>query len=65
MYGFLWRMLPGPTPIKVLLALLVFILVVAALFLWVFPWLSPRLPFSDVTVDTAWGVGRESSIMGA
>lgn len=64
MYGFLWRILPGPTPVKVALALLLFALVVVVLFQWVFPWLSPRLPFSDVTVDdTAWGAQPGSSIM--
>jgi hypothetical protein len=27
--------------------------IVAVLFLWVFPWLEPRLPFTNVTVDGA------------
>jgi hypothetical protein len=35
----------------VLAALVLFSLVVLVLFAWVFPWLEPRLPFVDVTVD--------------
>jgi small-conductance mechanosensitive channel len=52
MYAWLWRHLPGPTPVRVLLAAALFVAVVAVLFTWVFPWLEPRLPFTDVTVDT-------------
>jgi hypothetical protein len=51
MYGWLWRRLPGPTPLRVLLAVLLVLAVVVALFLVVFPWLEPRLPFNDVTVN--------------
>ena len=51
MYGWLWRHLPGPTAVRVVIALLLFVAVVAVLFLWVFPWVEPRLPFTDVTVD--------------
>jgi hypothetical protein len=51
MYGWLWRRLPGPTAVRVVIALLLFLAVVAVLFLWVFPWVEPRLPFTDVTVD--------------
>jgi hypothetical protein len=53
MYAWIWRHLPGPTPVRVLLALVVAAAVVVALFGWVFPWLEPRLPFTDVTVDAA------------
>ena len=51
MYAWLWRRLPGPFPVRVLLALLAVAVVVVVLFGWVFPWLEPRLPFTDVTVD--------------
>ena len=55
MYGWLWRHLPGPTPVRAIIALALFLGVVAVLFLWVFPWLEPRLPFTRVTIDaTAW-----------
>ena len=52
MYAWLWSHLPGPTAIRVLLAVLLFCVLVVVLFGWVFPWLQPRLPFTDVTVDT-------------
>lgn len=51
MYGWLWRHLPGPVVVRVLLTLVLLTLVVVALFGWVFPWLQPQLPFTDVTVD--------------
>ena len=53
MYAWLWRHLPGPAPVRAVTAVLLFLLVVAVLFGWVFPWLEPRLPFTDVTVDPA------------
>lgn len=51
MYAWLWRHLPGPTAVRVLLAALLMLAVVGVLFAWVFPWLEPRLPFTAVTVD--------------
>ena len=51
LYGFVWRHLPGPLPVKVLLAVLLVIAVVAALFAWVFPALEPYLPGNDITVE--------------
>lgn len=51
MYTWFWRTLPGPIPMKVLLALLAFLAVAALLLFVVFPVVEPLLPFSDVTVD--------------
>jgi hypothetical protein len=51
LYGWIWKHLPGPWPLKALLALALLIAVVLVLFQWVFPWLEPRLPFNQVTVD--------------
>lgn len=53
MYAWLWRKLPGPTPVKVLESLALAVVTVALLFTVVFPWFEPRLPFNDVTVDEA------------
>jgi len=50
-YAWLWRKLPGPTLVKALEALALFVATVALLFTVVFPWVEPRLPFNDVTVD--------------
>lgn len=52
MYGWLWRKLPGPWPVKLLESLVLLTGVLAVLFLVVFPWIEPRLPFTDVTVDS-------------
>jgi hypothetical protein len=43
MYGALWRVLPGPWWIRVLLLALAALLVIAALFMWVFPLIDPLL----------------------
>jgi len=52
-YAWIWRKLPGPWPVKLVEALVAFAAVVVLLFTVVFPWLEPRLPFNDVTVDDA------------
>jgi len=50
-YGWIWRHLPGPTPVRLLIALVLIAGIVLLLFTVVFPWLEPLLPFTDVTVD--------------
>jgi hypothetical protein len=52
MYGWLWNHLPGPTWVRALTCSVAFVGVIGILFLWVFPWLEPRLPFTDVTVES-------------
>ena len=52
MYAWIWHRLPGPTPARVLLALVLVVAVVAILFLAVFPWVEGLLPVNDVTVGT-------------
>ncbi|WP_433870740.1 hypothetical protein [Saccharopolyspora sp. CA-218241] len=49
MYGWIWRHLPGPVPVRAVQAVLLVAAVVAVLLFAVFPWLEPRLPFSAVT----------------
>ncbi len=51
MYGWIWRRLPGGVPSKVIGSVILILAVVALLFLVVFPYVDPRLPFSDVTVN--------------
>ena len=50
MYAALWRTLPGPTWARVLQVLVLVALVVAVCFAWLFPAVSPLLPFTDSTV---------------
>ncbi len=51
MYAFVWRHLPGPPAVRVLLAVLLVLAVVAMLFTWAFPALAPLVPLNDGTVD--------------
>ncbi len=51
MYAWIWRHLPGPWPVRMLLAAGLAAAVVLVLFTTVFPWAEDSLPFLDVTVD--------------
>jgi hypothetical protein len=51
MYGWLWRHLPGPVAVRVLLAALLVAVVLAVLFTVVFPAVEPMLPFDDSAVQ--------------
>lgn len=50
MYAWLWRHLPGPVPVRVLLAAVLVLAVLAVCFTWVFPAVAPFMPFNDTTV---------------
>lgn len=49
MYGWIWRHLPGPVPVRVTLAVVLVFGVIALLFFVIFPFLDPLLPFNEVT----------------
>lgn len=51
MYGWIWRNLPGPTAVRVVLAVILALGVAALLLFVVFPWLEPLLPFNNVTAE--------------
>ena len=51
-YGAIWNLLPGPWPVKAILALALIAGVIAALFTWVFPMIEPLMPFNDITVES-------------
>jgi hypothetical protein len=50
MYGWLWRHLPGPTVVRVLISAILLTLVVVACFTWVYPAIAPHMPFNETTV---------------
>lgn len=50
MYGALWRVLPGPVWLKLLILLVVVAAVLLACDLWVFPWAQEYVFPQDVTV---------------
>ncbi|WP_157421476.1 hypothetical protein [Agromyces sp. Leaf222] len=51
LYGALWRVLPGPIWLRIILLLLLIAAAVYALFTWVFPWVDGIVNPIDVTVD--------------
>ncbi|MCB0917438.1 MAG: hypothetical protein KDC39_02585 [Actinobacteria bacterium] len=52
MYPWLWRNLPGPTGLKVMLLFALAALIVAALFLAVFPVVDSHLQFDQSHVES-------------
>lgn len=50
MYGALWRLIPGPNWVKALVMLLLAVAVFFLLMEVVFPYLSPLMPWNDVSV---------------
>lgn len=58
MYVWIWRHLPGPLAAKLLGVLVLLAGVLALLFLVVFPWAEPRLPFNQVTVPQESGTAN-------
>lgn len=52
-YVWIWRHLPGPLPVRLLLTVVLLAAVATLLLFVVFPAVEPLLPFSDVTVDEA------------
>ena len=51
MYGALWRVLPGPWWVKLIIVVALAAALVYALIFWVFPWINSLIPTSDVTVE--------------
>ena len=50
MYGYFWRSLPGPRPVKALIVIVLLVALVLLLMEVVFPWVSEQMPYTDVTV---------------
>ena len=50
MYGALWRIMPGPVWLRVILMVVFFAAVIALLVVFVFPWLNTFVNVNDVTV---------------
>lgn len=51
MYGWIWRRIPGPIALRVSIAAVLVLGVVALLLFVIFPWLEPMLPFNNVTTE--------------
>lgn len=50
MYGALWRILPGPLWVRILLVLLLLVAVLYSLSTWVFPWVESIINNQEATV---------------
>lgn len=50
MYATIWRILPGPVWVRILLALVLVVAVLAALSTWVFPWVDSMVTEQQVTI---------------
>ena len=50
MYAALWRVLPGPWWVRMLIVLLLALAVLAGLVFWVFPWVDNFITPQEVTV---------------
>ncbi|WJZ03898.1 hypothetical protein [Corynebacterium freiburgense] len=50
MYGFIWRAIPGPWPIKLLVSLVLLVGVFLLLMEVIFPYISVLMPYNDVAV---------------
>lgn len=51
MYGALWRLLPGPWWVRLLILVILAAAVLYALFFFVFPWISEIVNPQQVTVE--------------
>ncbi len=51
MYAGLWRVLPGPWWVRILILLVLIAAVLYGLFFWVFPWISQFVNPQEVTVQ--------------
>lgn len=51
MYGSLWRVLPGPWWVRVLILLVLVAAVLYGLFFYAFPWVNQFINPQDVTVQ--------------
>lgn len=51
MYGALWRVLPGPVWLRILILLVLATAIVYSLITWVFPWIEPYVNNQEVTVE--------------
>ena len=57
MYGWLFRHLPGPLWLRIVLTVLLLAAVIVALFGWVFPAIAPFMPFNDGLVGAVAATG--------
>lgn len=60
MYPWIFRHLPGPLVVRILLVIVILAAIIVALFGWVFPAIAPYMPINDGTVSDAMGPAARS-----
>lgn len=51
MYGALWRALPGPVWVRIIIMIVLIAVVLYVLVTWVFPWVQSFIDPQEVTVE--------------
>ena len=51
MYGALWRILPGPVWVRILILVVLAAVILTALVIWVFPYVDELVSPQEVTVE--------------
>ena len=51
MYGALWRILPGPIWVRILILVVLAAVILTALVIWVFPYVDELVSPQEVTVE--------------
>lgn len=51
MYAALWRLLPGPLWVRILLLILLIAALLFTLVTWVFPWVQALIDTPEVTIE--------------
>ena len=51
MYAALWRVLPGPMWLRILILVVAVAAILTACVMWIFPFVQDLIPSPDVTVD--------------
>ena len=66
MYGALWRVLPGPWPVKLIIVLVLLAAAIYGLVFYAFPWFNDFLPSvipeGDVTIGMGLSAGRAAAV---
>lgn len=64
MYAWMFRRLPGPLWVRILITLVILAALIVLLFGWVFPAIAPYMPFNQGTVGALAASGYYPGVSG-
>lgn len=64
MYAWMFRRLPGPLWVRILITLVILAALIVLLFGWVFPAIAPYMPFNQGTVGALAASGYDLGVSG-